>query len=227
MALGDIHYLANMLDHRFLGQRISPDKKTQAYNYLRQVSSDLLPILLSHCSSDHVFPSYLYEASLKKMQPIIWWKSVNLEDSRSFDWTLCRPMWMKICEQLLSACATTATVERTFSTFGLVQSKLRNSLGIEKAAKLTFMFKHLNQSTTKKTNLDWIWEQEEEEEPEDEESEVVVQISSDEDDGEDEDEDDNAEEPTQGSSTQRQPQPTKRSAAAAQMDQDDDDGDSN
>ena len=39
------------------------------------------------------------------------------------------------------ACASSASIERVFSTFGLVHSKLRNRLGIEKAAKLVFCFR--------------------------------------------------------------------------------------
>ena len=43
--------------------------------------------------------------------------------------------------QLLTAIA---SVERIFSTYGLVQSELRNRLGNEKAGKLVFLFKCLN-----------------------------------------------------------------------------------
>ena len=46
--------------------------------------------------------------------------------------------------QLSTAKATSAGVEGMFSTFGFVQNKLRNQLGVEKVAKLTFMFKSLN-----------------------------------------------------------------------------------
>lgn len=64
---------------------------------------------------------------------------------------------MTICEQLLSAIAATASLERTFSSFGMIQSKLRNRLGNEKAGKLTFLFKYKNQMQKNvKENLDWI-----------------------------------------------------------------------
>lgn len=51
---------------------------------------------------------------------------------------------LKEVELILTAKATTANVERIFSSFGVVQSKLRNRLGLEKAAKLVFLFKMLN-----------------------------------------------------------------------------------
>lgn len=51
---------------------------------------------------------------------------------------------VELAEQLLTASASSANVERVFSTFGLVQSDLRNRLGIEKAGKLVFLFKVMN-----------------------------------------------------------------------------------
>ena len=61
--------------------------------------------------------------------------------------------------------AATAGLERIFSTFGLVHSKLRNRLGTEKASKLTFIFRCLNQDCNKKaTNLNWVFEREQESE---------------------------------------------------------------
>ena len=47
--------------------------------------------------------------------------------------------------KLLSAVASSSGVERIFSSYGLVQSKLRNKLGTAKAAKLVFMYKQFNQ----------------------------------------------------------------------------------
>jgi len=42
-------------------------------------------------------------------------------------------------------CNNSAGLERIFSSYGLVHSKLRNKFGNKKAAKLPFLFKHLNQ----------------------------------------------------------------------------------
>ncbi|XP_077262588.1 uncharacterized protein LOC143897656 [Temnothorax americanus] len=68
--------------------------------------------------------------------------------------------FLDLCNQLLTSVAATAGLERFFSNFGIIQSKLRNRLGNEKASKLVFMFKYLNQDTRKKkANLDWIWQE--------------------------------------------------------------------
>ena len=45
---------------------------------------------------------------------------------------------------LQNAVAFTASVERIFSIFGLVHSKLRTRLGIEKAGKLVFFYRMFN-----------------------------------------------------------------------------------
>ena len=51
---------------------------------------------------------------------------------------------IKLCRQLLGAVASSAGVERVFSSFGLVHSKLRNRLGVTKAGKLVFIYKVVN-----------------------------------------------------------------------------------
>lgn len=48
--------------------------------------------------------------------------------------------------QLASATASSADLERTFSKFGLIQSKLRNRLGTQLATKLVFLYNKLNQT---------------------------------------------------------------------------------
>ena len=50
-----------------------------------------------------------------------------------------------IC-QLQTAVASSASIERIFSRFGLVHSKLRNQLGIAKAGKLVFLHKVFNEN---------------------------------------------------------------------------------
>ena len=51
---------------------------------------------------------------------------------------------MKFINMLTTAKSSTASVERIFSTFGVVHSKLRNRLGVEKASKLVFVMKQMH-----------------------------------------------------------------------------------
>lgn len=50
--------------------------------------------------------------------------------------------------QLHTAVASSAGIERLFSTFGLVHSKLRNRLGTEKASKLVSIIRTLNSNNS-------------------------------------------------------------------------------
>ena len=47
-------------------------------------------------------------------------------------------------EASMVATASIASVEKVFSRFGLVHSKLQNRLGMEKAGKLIFIYKAIN-----------------------------------------------------------------------------------
>ena len=57
------------------------------------------------------------------------------------------PTWWESQKTQLdnSMLTSSAGVERIFSTFGIVHSKLRNRLGAVKAGKLVFIYKLLNQ----------------------------------------------------------------------------------
>ena len=46
---------------------------------------------------------------------------------------------LSLINTLMNAIASSASIERVFSTFGLVHSKIRNRLGVEKASKLVFL----------------------------------------------------------------------------------------
>ena len=43
--------------------------------------------------------------------------------------------------QLHSSCASSASIERIFLSFGLIQNEISNGLGVEKAAKLVFCYR--------------------------------------------------------------------------------------
>jgi hypothetical protein len=87
---------------------------------------------LSPFSSSYFAPNFV-----TTMSDLDWWKSQNaLRPELVTDTNL------KKLSQLMTACASTAILERFFSTFGMVHSKLWNQLGIEKAAKLVFLYKN-------------------------------------------------------------------------------------
>ena len=72
------------------------------------------------------------------LSAVEWWEShASVLDSDNLS---------AVC-QLLTAVTSSSGVERVFSFYGLVHSKLRNCLGTEKASKLVFLFKSMNKHT--------------------------------------------------------------------------------
>ena len=74
------------------------------------------------------------EELLNFVSALTWWESQITDENNV----------LKMCRQLMTAVASSAGVERVFSSFGFVHSKVRNRLGIEKGGKLVFMYKLLN-----------------------------------------------------------------------------------
>lgn len=172
MALTSEHYLANLCDHRFRGEHLSEAQKQLAYELLSSVNPDFVPIAMAFVTRSSPFLEYLFGKQFRNCLPLVWWKSVNF-----LEYEPLKQEWLKLCEKLFTAVATSANLERIFSTFGLVHSKLRNRLGVEKASKLTFLFKYFNQEDRKKIKLDWCWP---EPEPEGgEEIRIIVESNSD------------------------------------------------
>ena len=85
----------------------------------------------------HPFLEFEFSSEVSAvLSPVQWWRSHRDDiDSQTLATIL----------QFLTAVASSAGVERVFSSYGLVHSKLRNRLGTEKAAKLVFLFKAINQ----------------------------------------------------------------------------------
>jgi hypothetical protein len=66
----------------------------------------------------------------------VWW--LCIERSETIDETLCQ-----LAQKLLEMSPSSAAIERIFLNFGMIQSKLRNRLGLVKAGKLVFCYRML------------------------------------------------------------------------------------
>lgn len=75
--------------------------------------------------------------------PYEWWNAINKINSSSA--RLINQNDLSILDKLLTAVASSAGIERTFSKFGLIHTKLRNKLGVERAGKLVFVNQQLNE----------------------------------------------------------------------------------
>jgi hypothetical protein len=81
---------------------------------------------------------------ISKIKPVVWW--LCIERSETVDKTLCQ-----LAQKLLEMPSSSAAIERIFSNFSMIQSKLRNRLGLVKAGKLVFCYRMLRG----KGEIDW------------------------------------------------------------------------
>ena len=76
--------------------------------------------------------------TVKNVSTYTWWQSI---DPNGSEIDRCK---RDVIANLHKSVASSASVERIFSTFGFVHSAVRNRLGFEKAGKLVFLFRVLN-----------------------------------------------------------------------------------
>lgn len=137
-AITEFHLMAFQFDPRYQNQTLPDDEDSIAMQLVHKEYIKLLPILINLKAKQPPFDkSYLFESSLlSSVTPIAWWRSlkgkVDMEN-------------ISIITGILTASSSNASVERVFSKFGLVHSKLRNKLGTAKAGKLVFLYKVLNE----------------------------------------------------------------------------------
>lgn len=75
------------------------------------------------------------------LAPAKWWKIVEKKHQNTTK--LATPAFCQLMTKISSLPASSASVERLFSTFGLVHTKLRNRLGNEKTEKLVMCHRTL------------------------------------------------------------------------------------
>lgn len=139
-ALGPPHFLAYLLDPRYAGIKLSAAEKSECLIFAKEkYSQSVVPTLMKFQAKSEPFHQFLFDSDIvNKVNPIDWWKSQITENDGSGKNVI------GMISQLFTAQASSASVERIFSTFGLVHSKLRNRLGTDKAGKLVFLFKQFN-----------------------------------------------------------------------------------
>lgn len=130
------HYLAYVLTPKYCkSASLSDDTLEEVTRFVSSRYTSMLPMLMNFQARTGPFPPYRFSDDIINSVPAVtWWKSIiGLRSTEQA--TVLR---------ILTSVCSTANVERVFSAFGLVHSKLRNRLGVEKAGKLVFLFKILN-----------------------------------------------------------------------------------
>lgn len=143
-AITEFHLIANILDPRYQGKSLTSQELDDALNLCGKEFPSLLTVILKFRSRAEPFnKNYAFQENIiTDLCPTNWWEifrhnlaetEVNAEDI------------MQLISRFLVATASSASIERVFSRFGLVHSKLRNRLGVEKAGRLVFIYKTLNE----------------------------------------------------------------------------------
>ncbi|KAK2160386.1 hypothetical protein LSH36_134g01024, partial [Paralvinella palmiformis] len=116
-----------------------------AQEYVLQENPELLPDLCRLQTDIITLPKALgYEATRAKTKPIMWWKCIVSSESVSNELS-------SLALKLLSLSASAASMERIFSNFELIQTKLINRLRLDKASKLVMCYRCLRG----KVDIDW------------------------------------------------------------------------
>lgn len=97
---------------------------------------------------DHeAFPSHMFGSSItSSMTPDKWWKIMDMKQEKARERKLPSGFCAFIAS-LQSCPASSGSIERVFSSFGLVWTKIRNSLGKDRAQKLVAIYRHLANET--------------------------------------------------------------------------------
>ena len=104
--------------------------------FVADISPNIISEVLFYRAKSGPFKAYMFQEDvLKSVTPLAWWMSQSDRISEEM---------LALALKILGAKASSADVEHIFSTFGLVQSEVRNQLGTTKSGKLVFMYKLLN-----------------------------------------------------------------------------------
>ena len=117
----------------YQGKRLTTGQREDVNNWLLEKNPEYLAAAIGFQSRSDPFPASFFKVG--SINPVTWWKGLKYAALPE------GPVELMI--QLHSACASSASIERIFSSFGLIHNKIRNRLGVEKAAKLVFCYRML------------------------------------------------------------------------------------
>ncbi|KAJ8257170.1 hypothetical protein GJAV_G00182630 [Gymnothorax javanicus] len=127
------HFVADLLHPVYRGAKLTEAQETTAMEWITSFNAEFLGATIAFQTQSPPYPSYMFKAN--NLHPATWWlgmKRFNLPEG-----------FAAFALALQTATCSSASIERVFSTFSLVHSKLRNRLGPQKAAKLVFCYRML------------------------------------------------------------------------------------
>lgn len=141
MAMSPAHFAANLLHPKYRGENLTSEDISEALLFIEAYHREAMPYVVKYRAMTDPFHNFLFEDHVvNQVGPLEWWQSLKKQ---------INGQTMNFVAQLHTAVASSAGIERLFSTFGFIHSDVRNKLGTEKAAKLVTVFKYLNKEKKK------------------------------------------------------------------------------
>ena len=135
-SLSGVFFAANLLDPRYRGQHFCAAEVQAAVAYIQEKDEEIGEELTKYLANHPPYLDSIFGNVTATTTPGSWWKAgirVGF-DSRLAD----------MAESLVSASPSSASLERHFSTMGMTYGTLRSRLGVDKARKLSFLYRQLN-----------------------------------------------------------------------------------
>ena len=119
----------NVLSFRYFGRKLPAELRKDAEQWL---GSDILAEVILMENKEEPFPRTFFEpAFIQKLTPRSWWLGLKRRPGVSTE----------LCDKALAVMQlppSSASIERAFSTFAIIQTKLRNRLGAATLEELSF-----------------------------------------------------------------------------------------
>lgn len=124
---------------------MSAEQEDDAEEWITSHKPEFLPHFMAFkIKDDGIFPASMFQPQVLAMykdSPGKWWQ---LMGNRTAKKNTLPTEFCQYFQHLLSCPPSSASIERIFSTFGLVWTKLRNRLGVDKATKLVQIHRFLH-----------------------------------------------------------------------------------
>ena len=129
------HLVAYKLHPKYQGKNLSLEQINAVHSYLMNIDASFMATLVAFEGQSTPFHTAYFSGVATAMSPTQWWRAVKGcgVDEKFSDFA----------NNLLSCPASSASIERIFSNFAFVHTKVRNRLGIEKASNLVFCYRML------------------------------------------------------------------------------------
>ena len=137
-ALTNEHYEAYALHPKYQGELLDTEERNIVHQWLVNKNPDFISTLLSFQAKGKPFLESFFSKLASELDPVTWWRAAQANG--------ISPEFVNIAIQLLDAPCSSAAIERVFSNFSFIHTKIRNRLGNEKASKMVFCYRFLRGS---------------------------------------------------------------------------------